>query len=80
MALAIIYGIFWIYLLIGSLVARVKGSILLAIFIVLTTAMIFLRNIIDSTLASVGDSMLFILLLLWIVVINKHCNRRRKDQ
>lgn len=61
-------------------VEKAKGPLWLLLYIVVGTAMIWFRPLMTTLLASVIDTALFLLLLLWIVVINKHSRKRRKEQ
>lgn len=78
--LTILYVIFWLWLIFGSFSAKVKGILWLTIYIVVGAAMSWLRPLMTSVIASIVDTVLFLLLLLWIVVINKHSSKRRKEQ
>lgn len=75
----LLYCLGCLIVLIFSIACKVKGSLWIIIYIVLGTAMMFLRPILSPTLKSTVDSILFLVLLLWIVFINKH-NTRRKEQ
>lgn len=75
---------FWIFLSVlflivitGSFVCKVKGAIWITVYIVIYTAMIWIRPHINTTIVSAVDSLLFILLLFWLVIVNKESDKRR---
>lgn len=75
---------FWIYLSVlflvvitGSFTSKVKGALWITIYIVIYTVMIWIRPHISSTIVSAVDSLLFILLLFWLVIVNKDSVKRR---
>lgn len=75
-----VYAAACIFVISNSISRKVKGTICVTFIIVLGTAMVLLRPILSSFIASIIDSALFLVLLLWIVVINKHNTKRRKEQ
>lgn len=76
----LLYCLGCLIVLIFSIACRVKGSLWIIIYIVLGTAMLFLRPILSPALKSTVDSVLFLVLLLWIIFINKHNTNRRKEK
>lgn len=75
-----IYVLGCLTVIILSLANKVKGKLWVILYIVLGTAMIWLRLILPQVISSIIDSALFLVLLLWIVVINKLNTRRKKEQ
>lgn len=74
---------FWIFLSViflivitGSFTTKFKGALWITIYIVIYTAMIWIRPHISSTIVSAVDSLLFILLLFWLVIVNKDSVKR----
>lgn len=72
----IILSVFFLIVITGSFISKVKGALWITVYIVIYTAMIWIRPHISSTIVSAVDSLLFILLLFWLAIVNKDSVKR----